>query len=158
MAKSPTSRYPITKSLTGISFHYIWRWKFYLKIRWQKLYKNNIQKKLKQIQKGKLSREKNLIAENPNYKWVKRNPRRKVFHSKVWRTKSLLKNSHQKNSDIDELLRINLIPKISTAKSPATTFSPTQGKTANRLVTKSLKMKHPTAKSLEMKNPAVKNL
>ena len=77
--------------------------------------------------------------------------------------KSLLKKSDDKNSDRKEMLRINLIPKISTAeslkvKSPATTFSPTQGMTADSLVTKSLKMKYPTAKSLRMKNPVVKNL
>ena len=82
----------------------------------------------------------------------------KAYHSKVWRTKGLLKNSDDKSSDSKELLRINLIPKNSTAtglkvKSPATTFSPTQGKTAN-----SLKMKYPTVKSLKMKNPVVKNL
>ena len=35
-------------------------------------------------------------------------------------------------------------------KSPAITFSPTQGKTANSVVTKSLKMKYPTAKSLKV--------
>ena len=85
-----------------------------------------------------------------------RNPRKKAFHSKVRLIKSLLKNSFDKNSDNKELLRINLIPKISTAeslkvKSPATTFSPTQGKTANTLVTKSLKMKYPTEKSPKMK-------
>ena len=60
------------------------------------------------------------------------------------------------------MLRINLIPQISTAenlkvKSPATTFSLTQGKTANSLVTKSQKMKYPTAKSLKMKKSACKN-
>ena len=55
-----------------------------------------------------------------------------------------------------------MTPKISTAeslkaRSMATTFSQTQEKTANSLVTKSLKMKHPTAKSLKMKNPVAKN-
>ena len=80
----------------------------------------------------------------------------KSFIQKSDGQKAFLKNSDDKNSDSKELLRINLIPKISTAeslkvKNPATTFSPTQGKTANSLVAKSLKMKNPTAKSLKMK-------
>ena len=32
-------------------------------------------------------------AENPTDKWMARNPRQKAYHSKVSRTKSLLKNS-----------------------------------------------------------------
>ena len=59
------------------------------------------------------------------------------------------------------MLRINLIPKISTAesfkvKSPATIFSPTQGKIANSLVTKSLKTKYLTVKSLKIKKTGCK--
>ena len=106
--------------------------------------------------RGKIITQKNLTAENPTDKWMARSPRQKAYHSQVWRIKSLLKNSVDRNSDNKELLRINLIPKISTAeslkvKSPATAFSPTQRKTANTLVTNSLKMKYPKEKSPKKK-------
>ena len=92
-----------------------------------------------------------------------RNPRQKAYHLKVRTTKILLKNSDDKSFDSKELQKINLTPKILTeeslkAKSPATIFSQRQGKTANSLVIKSLKMKYPTAKSLKMKTSVVKNL